>query len=101
TTAQDTVLIKTNRLGMGIKVNDFMDGSQNTLNFFTAEWYLDDVLQGKILLDDIGYEETRYLHAYVDYKARKQTGEWFQLLMKLPGNRLSHIYPYLNQQDGT
>src|SRR5690606_454960 len=24
TTAQDTVLIKTNRLGMGIKVNDFM-----------------------------------------------------------------------------
>lgn len=100
TVAKDTVLTKTNRLGIGIKVSDFMDGSQNTLNFFTAEWYLDEVPQGSIALDDIGYDETRYLHAYIDYKTRKQTGEWFQLLLKLPGNKLSHIYPFLNEERG-
>ncbi|HRO41946.1 MAG TPA: M23 family metallopeptidase [Flavipsychrobacter sp.] len=100
TTVKDTVEVNTDRLGIGINVNDFMNGSANTLNFYTASWYMDNVLQGSILLDDIGYDVTRYLHAYVDYKTRKQKSAWFQLLFQLPGNFLSHIYPSLNMQKG-
>lgn len=100
TTDKDTLEVKTDRLGIGIHVNDYMNASENTLNFYTASWYLDDVLQGSILLDDIGYDVTRYLHAYVDYKARKQHGAWFQLLFQLPGNMLHHLYPSLNAQKG-
>jgi hypothetical protein len=77
-----------------------MDGSTNTLNFYTVQWYLDDVLQGGIRLDDIGYDVTRYLHAYIDYKSRKQKNEWYQLLFQLPGNRLDHIYLSLNNEKG-
>jgi hypothetical protein len=100
TTSSDTISVNTNMLGIGINVNDFMNGSDNTLNFYTADLYLDEQLQTSIRLDDIGYEVTRYLHAYVDYKSRKQKNQWYQLLFQLSGNTLSQIYPFLNSTKG-
>lgn len=85
--------------GLGLEVNDFMDGSENTLAFYTAEWYLNGALQGRIRLDNIGYDETRYLHAYADYKT-KQTGPWVQCLFVLRGNALTRIYEQLNSYAG-
>jgi len=96
----DTIDVTTDKLGLGLKVNDFMNGSDNTLNIFTARWYMDGSLQGSIRLDDIGYDETRYLHAYVDYKTKKEKDNWYQLLFQLPGNMLSHLYPMLNTNRG-
>lgn len=97
----DTVKLPSDKVGMAIHVNDFMNGSDNTLNFYKARWYMDDILQGSIRLDDIGYDVTRYLHAYIDYKLRKQKGSWYQLLLQLPGNTLDHIYDSLNAQRGS
>jgi hypothetical protein len=94
------LMVNSEKVGIGLNVNDFMNGSDNTLNFYTAKWFLDDELQGSIVLDDIGYEETRYLHAYVDYKSRKEKGQWYQLLFQLPGNRLGHLYSGLNSENG-
>lgn len=94
----DTIPVS-NLAGIGIEVNDFMNGSDNTLAFYTAEWYLDGRLQGRIRLNDIGYDKTRYLHAYADYKTR-QSGPWIQCLFKLPGNELGSIYEQLNGYDG-
>lgn len=99
--SNDTIEVNTDKPGIGINVNDYMNGSDNTLNFYTATWYLDNTPQGSIRLDDIGYEETRYLHAYVDYKSKKQNGEWYQLLFRLPGNMLTHIYPTLVNPNST
>jgi hypothetical protein len=86
--AGDTLFLKTTLAGIGIEVNDYMNGSDNTLNFYTAEWYMYDIGAGIIRLDDIGYEETRYLHAYADYKMHTEKGQWYQLLFKMPGNKL-------------
>lgn len=99
-TVSDTILMRSDKVGIGLEVNDFMDGSSNTLNFYTASWYLDDSLQGTIVLDDIGYDVTRYLHAYVDYREHKQKSRWFQLLFRLRENQLSHLYPFLNAERG-
>jgi hypothetical protein len=96
----ETITLNTDKLGIGINVDDFMTGSENTLNFYTANWFMDDSLQGSIRLDDIGYDITRYLHAYIDYRKKKQNNEWYQLLFMLPGNRLNHLYPFLNQNRG-
>jgi hypothetical protein len=85
--------------GIGLVVNDFMTGSENTLAFYTAEWLLDGQLQGRIRLNDIGYDETRYLHAYADYKA-KRNGPWIQCLFRLKGNNLDRIYEALNARRG-
>lgn len=97
--AGDTLLVN-DQNGIGIEVNDFMNGSDNTLAFYTAEWYVDDVLQGRIRLDDIGYDETRYLHAYADYKSKQLKKIWLQCLFRLPGNQLDRIYEELNSDRG-
>lgn len=96
----DTVALLSNKIGVAINVDDFMDGSTNTLNFFRAQWYIDEAAQGAITLDNIGYEETRYLHAYIDYKLKKEKGNWYQLMFELPGNKLHHIYKGLNNNRG-
>lgn len=96
----DTLVVGTTLAGLGFDVDDFMDGSTNTIAFYTAEWYMDDQLQGRIRLDDIGYDETRYLNAYADYKRKQNNGYWLQCLFQLPGNRLGHIYESLNANSG-
>lgn len=90
----DTIYVNSPDAGLGIHANDFMNGSSNTLNFYTAALYANNEQLLNIRLDDIGYDVTRYLHAYVDYKARKQTSKWIQLLFQLKGNKLDHIYEY-------
>lgn len=96
---KDTVKAYGAKAGISIAVNDFMNGSTNTLSFYQAKWYQDDVPQGSITLDDIGYEETRYLHAYADYKSKTLKNEWYQCLFKMKGNTLN-IYEGLNSQNG-
>jgi hypothetical protein len=81
-----------NVTGIGIHVNDYMDGSENTLNFYKADLWVNDKPVSEIELDDIGYDVTRYLHAYADYKTKEQKNKWIQCLFRLPGNRLEHIY---------
>jgi hypothetical protein len=86
-------------IGIGIHVNDYMNGSDNTLNFYSARLYANEQLITEITLDDIGYEETRYLHAYADYKTKEQKDKWIQCLFRLPGNRLEHIYNHSASSD--
>lgn len=97
---KDTITVNSAMAGIGIHVNDYMNGSENTLSVYTIDWYLDGTLQGRILLDDIGYDETRYLHACADYKLKQQSGDWYNSLFLLPGNRLEHIYHDLNAFKG-
>ena len=98
--AKDTLVVPAgdDLVQMGIVANDFMNGSTNTLAFYTAEWTVDDQSQGRVRLDNIGYEETRYVNAYADYRTKQKGGPWVQCLFRLPGNRLNKIYEAM---DGT
>jgi hypothetical protein len=99
--AGDTIVIDhAEETGIGIEVNDFMDGSTNTLAFYTASVYLDGEEQCRVRLDNIGYGETRYLHAYADYKTRQEKKLWIQCLFRLPGNWLPGVYEFLNERKG-
>jgi hypothetical protein len=99
-TGEEVITLSTDIIGVGIVADDYMQGSENTLALYTAEWYMDDGLQGRVRLDDIGYDETRYLHAYADYSLRKLQKLWSQCLFQLPGNRLDRIYESLNGMRG-
>lgn len=90
----DTVYVNREVVALGLNVNDYMNGSDNTLNFYTASMYMNEAPFITITLDDIGYDETRYQHAFSDYKAKKQSNKWIQLLLQMDGNRLDHIYTY-------
>jgi hypothetical protein len=87
-------------IGISVNADDFMEGSDNTLAFLSAKLYLDDSLQTAVTLDDIGYDVTRYINAYADYKTHEQKGKWFQCMFRLPGNDLYNIYTYLNKNNG-
>ena len=80
----DTVDIPNGIIGVGINVDDFMNGSENTLAFYTATLYLDDSLQAQITLDDIGYDVTRYVNGYADFRTKEQQHKWVQCLFQLP-----------------
>lgn len=87
-------------LGIGIVTDDYMNESENTITFLSAQIYLDNVLQSKIVLDNIGYDETRYINAYIDYAAKSLQQIWIQRFFKLPGNRLNNLYSFLNGNNG-
>jgi hypothetical protein len=96
----DTITTDAGIAGIGVNVDDFMEGSDNTIAFLTAGLFVDGVRQCQVRLDDIGYDVTRYVNAYADYKTKELKGKWFQCLFKLPGNRLNNIYPFLNEHNG-
>lgn len=100
TPAHDTVSLNTSLAGIALNVDDYMEGSDNTLAFYTAKVFMDDALQSQVVLDDIGYDETSYINAYADYKTHKQLGRWMQCFFLLPGNKLTSIYHNLNDQHG-
>jgi len=97
----DTITVESNLVGVGINVKDFMDGSDNDIAFNNATLFMDDSIQCRIRLDDIGYNVTRYVNAYADYKTHELNKKWIQCLFQIPGNRLSQIYEYENVQKGT
>ena len=100
TVSSDTVQVPGGMVGMGVNVDDYMDGSDNTITFYTAKLYLDDSLQCMVTLDDIGYDVSRYVNAYTDFKTKETKHKWVQLLFQLPGNRLDGIYTRLNANKG-
>jgi len=97
---QDTLFWNSDQLGLSIQFDDFMTGSSNTLNAYDISWYVEDEIQGRIRLDDIGYEVTKYMHAYIDYRLKQTGAGWYQLLFRQPGNQLTHLYEQLNQDQG-
>ena len=96
----DTLNVPGGRIGVGLNVDDYMDGSDNTIAFYTAQVYMDDALQSEITLDDIGYDETRYINAYADYKIKETQHKWVQCFFQLPGNHLDGIFHNLNGDKG-
>lgn len=96
----DTVIVNTQLVGIGIDEFDYMNGSSNTLTMYKAGLYMDGELQSGITIDDISYDVTRYLHAFADYKTKKEKDRWVQQFFLLPGNRLKHLYTTLNKTNG-
>jgi hypothetical protein len=54
---------------------------------YSAELFFDDQPQISFVLDSIGYNETSYLNAHIDYKYRYDGGSFLQHLSQLPGDR--------------
>ncbi|NML35742.1 M23 family metallopeptidase [Chitinophaga sp. G-6-1-13] len=99
TTAQPVVKVRAHKAGLGINAIDRMNTAPNTYGIYEVFMYNNDVPDIDFQLDNIGYEETRYLNAHIDYKVKKNNGPYLQLLFSVPGNELD-IYHDL-KGDGT
>lgn len=75
------------RLSMGLQVYDRMSGSVNQDGIYAARLFVDGRLWSSFVIDSIGYEDTRYMNAQIDYKLRTNGGAFVQHLSRLPGNQ--------------
>lgn len=88
-------IIKTGerKISFAIDAFDRISGSGNQDGIYSAWLYLDDHLVNGFVLDSIGYEQTGYLNAQIDYTLRFNGGPFVQHLSRLPGNTSSVYHP--------
>lgn len=88
----DTLLLPMDSLRLGIGSFDLMEGTDNTLTYYQASVGVDDTTILWQALDDIGYEETRYVNACADYQTKQIWQRWIQMVFQMPNNKLSKLY---------
>lgn len=81
------------RVSLAIQTYDRISGSANQDGVYRAALYLDNEPRIDFVIDSIGYDETRYMNAHIDYKLEAGGGPYLQHLSRLPGDRSSVYHP--------
>ncbi|WP_217606993.1 peptidoglycan DD-metalloendopeptidase family protein [Chitinophaga sp. GbtcB8] len=98
-TTTPLIKVRASQAGIGLNALDRQSNSTNPNGIYEVMLFDNDIPNEAFQLDDIGYEETRYLNAHIDYKVKKGGGPFLQLVFSLPGNKLN-IYHDI-KGDGT
>ncbi|RPE13029.1 M23 family metallopeptidase [Chitinophaga lutea] len=99
TATRPVITVATDKVGLGLSALDRQSNSMNPNGIYEAMLIRNGEVDCGFQLDNIGYDETRYLNAHIDYKMKKGGGPYVQLLFALPGNQLD-IYKEM-AGDGT
>jgi hypothetical protein len=83
--------VGSNKISFAIGTTDRFSGSANPVGVYCAKLFLDGVFQSGFVLDNIDYDETRYLNAQIDYRYKHRGGSYLQHLSKMPGDT-SNVY---------
>ena len=83
------------RLGFGIQVHDYHDGSTNRLGAYVIKLMEGSSLLFESELTKFTFGQTRYINAHIDYAEHRRNRRWIQRSHKLPGNALS-VYSGMN-----
>jgi Peptidase family M23 len=86
----DTIKLGGWRVGFGMKVYDSMSGFKNDNGIYSLTVHADDQLAFEWKMDELEFDETRYMNAHIDYPALKKFGAWFHRCFVLPGDRMSN-----------
>lgn len=81
------------KVGFGLQALDKQNNTHNTFGIYREILYDNENPVIGFQLDNIGYDETRYVDAHTDYKTYQETRRHYQLLFPLPGNELPIYYP--------
>ena len=82
-----------NAVSFGLQAFDQISGSANRDGIYAADLYVDGDLKIRYVIDSVGYDETRYMNAHIDYTFDFNGGAYIQHLSRLPGNRSSVYHP--------
>lgn len=83
------------KISFGISAEDLGNTSAFRYGVYTAEIWIDNIMQSSFKLDELNYDDSKYMNASIDYQKRYTDGSLIQHLSKLPGNKLS-IYEGIN-----
>jgi hypothetical protein len=95
TTATPVVIVSTPKISVGISATDSHTGSTNANGIFQSVLTVDDRDIVSFTMDNISYNDTRYLNAHIDYRTKTSGGYYIQLVSELPGN-VNTIYEKIN-----
>jgi murein DD-endopeptidase MepM/ murein hydrolase activator NlpD len=79
------LVTNTDRVSFGIAAFDRYNASNNRNGIYEAIVYDNETPVTGFQIDNISYDETRYLNAHIDYKLRSSGGPFIEHLSKLPG----------------
>ena len=82
-----TVKVSSSRLSFAVGATDRFSGSANPNGVYTARVVVDGKPVSSFILDNIGYDETRYMNAQIDYPLQARGGATVQHITPLPGAR--------------
>ena len=94
-TKPSLIIATTDKVSFGIVASDRYTGSANKNGIYETVLYENDKPIVGFQLDSIGYDETRYLNAHIDYKYKSGGGSYIQHVSKLPGYNNS-VYKIFN-----
>lgn len=81
----ELIVVNSDKVSFGITATDRCNGSSNPNGIYEAVLYDDEKPITGFQMDNVGYDETRYLNAHIDYKFRSNGGGYVQHLSQLPG----------------
>jgi hypothetical protein len=79
------IQIKTEQVSFAIGATDAVSGNSNPNGIYEAVIFDNEKPLCGFRIDRIGYDETRYVNAHIDYKMKANGGSYVQHLSKLPG----------------
>ncbi|MEO7523821.1 MAG: M23 family metallopeptidase, partial [Ferruginibacter sp.] len=87
------------KVSFAIGAYDCFSGSNNPNGIFSAELFDNNNSKCGFEMNNISYDETRYLNAHIDYKTKSIGGPYLQHLSRLSGYN-NGIYKSLDGSDG-
>lgn len=98
TTTPSLLRVSTSKISLAISGTDTHSGSTNPNGIFETILYDQDEPIAGFRMDNISYNDTRYLNAHIDYRTRNLGGPYLQHVSELPGY-ISSIYKHV-KSDG-
>ncbi len=84
-------------VGLGLKVNDYLNGSYNRCGVYELKAFINDTLFFHDKFDGFSFGETRYINSLMDYYEKKEKGRKLHKLFVEPNNKLSVYIEALNR----
>lgn len=81
-------------IGFGIQTFDYLDGSWSKCGVYEIDLSVDGKMIYEFQMDELDFDETRYLNSHIDYSQYQQYGRQLHKSWVEPGNLLNN-YPLL------
>ena len=83
--APGLITTSSDRVSFAVTAYDTHTGSSNLNGVYEGGLYVDDAAITGFRMDNISYDNTRYLNAHIDYRTKTNGGPYLQHLSELPG----------------
>ena len=84
-TAPAIIPVTSSHISFAVTSYDTQSGSSNLNGIYEGILYDNNAEQVRFVMNNIGYETTRYINAHIDYKTKANGGPYLQHLSELPG----------------